>query len=168
MSTPIEIERKYVILKPDFAALEREYAVGVSEIWQTYLRSEVGVTRRVRKRVYRDKISYTLTEKRRIDTLSSYEAEREIGEEEYLTLLGEKREGTRTLRKTRRVVRIDSVNFEIDEYPEWERSCIMETELKSRDEQVTMPDFVKIIAEVTGNRAYTNAAMAVNFPKELI
>ena len=117
MSTPVEIERKYVILKPDFAALERKYEVGASEIWQTYLTSDAGVTRRVRKRVYSDRVSYTLTEKRRIDAISSLEDEREISEGEYEALLGEIRSGTRTLRKTRRVVRVGKVDFEIDEYP---------------------------------------------------
>ena len=168
MSTPVEIERKYVILKPDFAALEMEYEVKVSKIWQTYLMSDAGVTRRVRKRVYSDKVSYTLTEKRRIDTISSLEDEREISKGEYEALLDEMREGTRTLTKTRRVIRIGEVDFEIDEYPEWVRTCIMETELKSRDEQVVMPDFVKIIAEVSGVKAYTNASMAAHFPEELI
>ena len=164
----VEIERKYVILKPDFDALGREYPILSSEIWQTYLRSEEGVTRRVRKRVFSDRTIYTLTEKRRIDKLSSYEDEREVGKEEYEELLSEKRSGTRTLKKTRRVVRIGEVDFEIDEYPEWERTCIMETELKSREERVQMPDFIRILAEVTGNRAYTNAAMLLRFPDELI
>ena len=168
MSTPVEIERKYVILKPDFVTLEREYSVNTSEIWQTYLTSEAGITRRVRKRVYTDKTTYTLTTKKRIDQISSFEDEREICECEYLALLGEKREGTRTLRKTRRVVKAGGVDFEIDEYPEWERTCIMETELKSREEQVAMPEFIRIIAEVSGVKTYTNAAMSRSFPKELI
>ena len=168
MSTLIEIERKYVILKPDFAALESEYTVSASEIWQTYLASGFGVTRRLRKRVYKDRTVYTLTEKRRIDSLSSFEDEREISEAEYDILLAEIRPDSRTLRKTRRVVRVGDVDFEIDEYPEWERTCIMETELKSREEQVAMPEFIRVIAEVTGNKAYTNAAMSVKFPDELI
>lgn len=168
MSAPIEIERKYVILKPDFAALEREYEVDSSEIRQTYLASEAGVTRRVRKRVYRDRVSYTLTEKRRIDAISSHEDEREISEGEYEALLGEIRDGTRTLTKTRRVIRVGEVDFEIDEYPEWSRTCIMETELKSREEQVAMPEFIRVVAEVSGVKAYTNASMSARFPEELI
>ena len=168
MSTPIEIERKYVILKPDFTALEERYDINASEIWQTYLESPSGVTRRVRKRVYKDKTTYTLTEKRRIDKLSSFEDEREIAECEYESLLGEIRSGTRTLRKTRRVIRVGEVAFEIDEYPEWASTCIMETELKSRDEQVVMPEFIRIVAEVSGVKAYTNASMSARFPEELV
>lgn len=164
----VEIERKYVIMKPDFDSLCERYDVSVSEIWQTYLSSEPGITRRVRKRVYKDKIVYTLTEKKRIDKVSSYEDEREISGSDYENLLGQIMTGTRTLRKTRRVVRIDGVSFEIDEYPEWCRTCIMETELKSKDELVTMPDFVKIIAEVTGVKRYTNASMSREFSEELI
>ena len=164
----VEIERKYVILKPDFDSLCERYDVSVSEIWQTYLSSDPGITRRVRKRVYKDKTVYTLTEKKRIDKVSSYEDEREIDEAEYERLLTEIKPGSRTVRKTRRVVLVGSVNFEIDEYPEWCRTCIMETELNSRDELVVMPPFLKVIAEVTGVKRYTNASMSREFPEELI
>ena len=83
-------------------------------------------------------------------------------------MLGEIRAGTRTLTKTRRVIRVGEVDFEIDEYPEWSRTCIMETELKSRDEQVEMPEFIRVVAEVSGVKAYTNASMSARFPKELV
>jgi CYTH domain-containing protein len=54
----------------------------------------------------------------------------------------------------------------VDIYPEWTRSCILETELVSRDTDVKMPTFISIIGEVSGDKRYTNASMAEEFPKE--
>ena len=42
----------------------------------------------------------------------------------------------------------------------------METELPSRDTEVGMPSFIRIIADVTGDKRYSNAAMSRSFPKE--
>ena len=50
MSTPLEIERKYLISYPDTAWLEGRPDVTVSEITQTYLLSSEGEERRVRER----------------------------------------------------------------------------------------------------------------------
>lgn len=168
MPAPVEIERKYVILKP---SAEQLLALGdceCSEIEQTYLRADEGVTRRVRCRIYPDRTVYTETSKRRIDSMSSYEDEREISEGEYKKLLTEIKQGTHTLRKTRYAIHYLGVCFEIDIYPEWERTCILETELQSREQRVEFPPSIKVIAEVTGNKKYSNAAMSHTFPKELI
>jgi CYTH domain-containing protein len=44
----------------------------------------------------------------------------------------------------------------------------METELESREETVIYPDFIKILREVTGEKRYSNAGMAREFPEELV
>lgn len=167
-TAPIEIERKYVIVKPMFSELTDAGEVEISEIDQTYLCSVEGETRRVRKRAYKDHVVYTETVKRRIDHMSSYEDEREISEAEYLNLLSEKASGTVTLNKTRYALLYKSNCFEIDIYPEWKYTCILETELASRDEKPEFPPSIKVICEVTGDRKYSNAAMSHSFPPELI
>ena len=164
----VEIERKYIILKPDIAALRTFPGYSSSEITQTYLRSEPGVARRVRRRVYADRVSYTETSKKRIDAVSAYEDEREITEAEYEDLLTEIQEGTRPIAKTRHVVPCEGTLFEIDVYPEWVQTCIMETELESEDSRVSVPGVIKILLEVTGDKKYSNAAMSRSFPKEII
>ena len=164
---PVEIERKYVIAKPDVAVLKAQKSYTSSEISQTYLTSAEGVTHRVRKRVYGDSVVYTETVKVRIDKISSYEDEREIDEAEYLSLLEKKREGSVTLKKTRHTFEYLGVTFEVDVYPEWDKTCILETELIGRDEEVSFPKFIKIVKEVSGEKRYTNAAMSHAFPKEI-
>ncbi len=164
----VEIERKYIILKPSVDLMRSCEGYTVSDIEQTYLESDAGVTKRVRKRSYSDKTDYTLTEKRRIDKISSYEDERHISEEEYLTELRSIRRGTRTVRKTRHTFEMHGRVYEIDIYPEWERTCIMETELADRDESLKIPPFIRVLAEVSGVREYTNASMSISFPNEII
>lgn len=168
MSVPVEIERKYVIAMPDVARLAECEGYTVSGIEQTYLESAEGVTHRVRARRYAERTVYTETKKVRIDKMSAFEDEREIDGEEYLALLERRKHGTVTLRKTRHTFSFGGCTFEVDIYPEWTGSAILETELASRDEVVAFPDFIKVIAEVTGERCYSNAAMSHRFPAELI
>lgn len=165
---PVEIERKYVIAMPDIAALHLMDGYTVSDIEQTYLESEPSVTHRVRKRVYEDRAVYTETKKVRIDKISSYEDEREISEGEYRELMVKRKDGTVTLKKTRHTFLYLGRTFEIDVYPEWRNTAILETELSSRDTVVDFPRVIRIVAEVTGDKKYTNAAMSHDFPKELI
>ena len=165
----IEIEKKYIIQKPRSSDMECCLGYSFSHITQTYLESLPGITHRVRRREYSDgRIKYTETVKKRIDKISAYEDEREISEGEYTELLGKIKEGTRSISKVRYTFTYASQLFEIDVYPEWERSCIMENELPSRDTVVDFPQFIRIIKDVTGESGYSNAAMARVFPTELI
>jgi CYTH domain-containing protein len=168
MNTPLEIERKYVIEMPEVSELSGCERYTVSEIEQTYLESALHVTHRVRSRRYCDATVYTETKKVRIDKMSVYEDEREISKREYLDLLEKRKEDTVTLRKTRHTFDYLGQIFEIDVYPEWRKSAILETELESRETVVEFPDFIRIIKEVTGEKKYSNAAMSREFPEELI
>ena len=168
MSTPVEIERKYVIAMPDLALLSAQSGYTVSDIEQTYLASSPAVTHRVRARRYGERTVYTETKKVRIDKMSVFEDERELSEGEYRELLLKKAEGTVTVKKTRHTFEYLTQTFEVDIYPNWQRSAILETELESRDTEVPFPTFISVIAEVTGEKKYSNAAMSREFPKELV
>lgn len=168
MKSPVEIERKYVIMMPDIRILREQEGYSVSHILQTYLESKPNVTRRVRSRGYGDRTVYTETEKTRIDEISSFEEEREISESEYKSLLNLVKQGTRTVHKTRHTFLYHGQTFEVDIYPEWKRTAIMEAELTTREVEVKMPDFIKIITEVSGDKRYSNASMAREFPGELV
>ena len=168
MTPQIEIERKYVIRMPDVDILKRQEDYTVSEIRQTYLESPPEVTHRVRMRVYPERIVYTETRKIRIDKISSYEDERQIDEATYNTLIRGIKEGTRTLTKTRHTFKFYDRIFEVDIYPEWNGSCILEIELPSSETEIEMPLFISVIKEVSGDKKYTNASMSKEFPKEFI
>ena len=167
-STPIEIERKYIIEIPNEEIMRLCEGYTVSEILQIYIESSPNVTHRVRSRKKNGNTVYTETKKIRIDKMSSYEDEKEISEREFLGLSDNIKEGTAPIEKVRHTFDYLGQMFEIDVYPEWKKSCIMETELESRESRVEIPDFIKIIKEITGDKAYSNASMAKSFPREII
>ena len=167
-NTAIEIEKKYIISMPCQSDLEAMDGYSNSEILQIYLPSDDGSTHRVRRRRCGDKVSYTETRKIRIDRMSATEIEGEISAERFAELAAVPKSGTTPINKTRHVFFYLGQQFEIDVYPEWKNTAIMETELETRDTEVKFPEFIKIIRDVTGERGYSNAAMSVSFPKESI
>ena len=166
MKIGLEIERKYIIAMPDIDILAAQQDYTASSITQIYIASEPGETRRVRRRSYADRTVYFETSKRRVDNMSSEESEREITPREYETLAARILPDTVPVEKIRYTFLYHGQTFEIDVYPRWTQSAIMETELSSRDMAVTMPPFIRIIREVTGDKAYSNAAMSRKFPPE--
>ena len=166
--TNLEIERKYIIKLPDFCRLELENEYTKSDIVQIYLTSPKGETHRIRRRAYSEKISFFETRKIRIDEMSVTEIEGEISEERYTELSHLIADGTSPVIKTRHTFIYKGQLFEIDVYPQWENTAIMETELEDREVQVEFPQFIEILLEVTGDKAYSNAAMSRSFPAEII
>lgn len=164
----IETEYKYVVLKPELTKLAAMDGYTESKITQIYLNNDAA-THRVRKREYSSgEVVYTENKKIRISRMSSTEYEREIDAAEYSTLSENIEDGASPLYKIRRTFEYGGKVFELDYYDEWKSSCIMEVELDSEDETVDYPPFIKIIADVTGNKDYSNHRMAHLFPKELI
>ena len=165
----VEIEKKYIILKPrpEEMSLMEEYKS--SEIVQIYLPTKNGVTHRIRSRKQMDgSVSYTETKKTRIDKMSAYEDEIVIDKKTFDSLALCIDDGTRPIVKTRHTFLYCGQLFEIDFYPNYKHTCIMETELDERDKEVVFPPFIRIIANVTGNQRYTNASMSKSFPEELV
>ena len=162
----IEIERKYVIRMPDISILAEQEGYTSSSILQIYLPAPAGSTHRIRSRRYSSEISYTETKKRRIDHISSEEHEREITESEFASLATQILDGTHPVSKVRHTFLYRGALFELDVYPEWKQTAIMETELDSRDTALERPDFIEIVKEVTGDKSYSNRAMAQHFPAE--
>ncbi len=162
----IEIERKYIIEKPEKDLIISLPSSEVTSIVQIYLESDIGVTHRIRSRSYESLTRYFETVKKRIDRISAFEDEREISESEFIEKSKEIRRGSKPIIKERIAFPYHEHLIEIDIYPEWKNTAIMEIELKSREETVEIPSFIKIIKEVTGDRKYTNAAMAESFPPE--
>lgn len=162
----VEIERKYIIKIPKISDMSSLDGYTASDIVQIYLTSQKGVTRRIRSRCYGEITEYFETEKRRIDAMSATEHERSISAEEFSALTREQKADTKAIIKRRYTFRYFEQLFEIDVYPEWTSTCIMETELPSRDAYVKMPEFIEIVREVTGDKAYSNASMSRAFPPE--
>lgn len=158
-----EIERKYLIEYPDLNILEN---YPKSDIAQTYLKTNDGMTSRVRKRTTAGVTKYIFTEKKRITDVKCIENERELSAVEYEELLKLADTERRTVIKTRYCVPYNGRVVEVDIYPFWSDRAIAEVEMESEEEEVCLPDFIKVIRDVTAERAYKNASIAKKIPDD--
>ena len=165
---PYEIERKYLIYYPNIKELESMPNCTKVDITQTYLKSSDDTERRIRARGINGDYLYYLTEKRKISSLKRVETEKKLTQDEYLKLLMEADNRLHTISKTRYCLVDNNKYFEIDIYPEWDNQAIMEIELNNEDEEIKLPEFVKIVKEVTDDECYKNYQMAKEMPKQLI
>lgn len=160
---PYEIERKYLIRKPDLLNLGA--CCRVLEISQTYLTTAEG-SLRVRRTEEKGIVSYVETLKRSVNSLRRMEIERELTEEEYERRLAARDPRRQTIRKTRYCLPYNGRIFEIDIYPFWSKQAVMEVELKSETEAVELPPHIRVIREVTEDIAYSNHSLAKEIPPE--
>ena len=162
----LEIERKYIIEMPDVGTLSSMPEYTESRITQIYLASSAGVTHRIRRREYESACEYTETLKIRLSKTACNESEGEIDKSRFDELSLKIKESTRPIAKTRHTFAYLGFTVEIDVYPEWEKTAIMEIELDSEDLTPAIPPFIRIVRDVTGIREYSNAAMSHAFPTE--
>ena len=145
----LEIERKFLV-RGDY----KSQAVSHSHIVQGYICSERGRTVRVRMR---DKQGYlTIKGPSGSGGLSRYEFEKEISQDEALSLLRLCEPGM--IDKIRWLVPVGNHIFEVDEFfGENEGLVVAEVELGAENEEYEHPDFLG--DEVTGDRKYYNSSL---------
>lgn len=160
---PLETERKFIIEMPGDELL---LALPASDIVQTYLVSEAGVTERVRMRTQNGISRYTHTKKVRISKMTSREDEREIGKDEYDALLLRADPERAPILKTRFLLSKNGFLFEIDIYPFWKKQAVLEIEISHEGEAVDIPSYLSVIRDVSGEREYKNQSLAFSVPKE--
>ncbi|MDO5557326.1 MAG: AAA family ATPase [Clostridia bacterium] len=155
---PLEIERKYLITKPQDEQLEKIDGIVKLNILQTYLHSEDPlIERRIRQRGEGNSFSYYYTEKKTLSNLVRQEKERLITQREYISLLIE---GEKSIRKDRYCFLFKNQYFELDIYPKWDNEAILEIELTDKTQKVDLPDWIKVIKEVTEDITYKNINLA--------
>lgn len=159
----LEIERKYLIKKPDVQKLKEIPGCVVEHIKQTYLKSKSGTERRVRCIATKGVFSYTYTEKTKISDMTREENENNISAEEYISFLNESDPLYSTIEKERFSFPYEGKIIEIDIYKNFENySClfynnaIMEIELSNESEVPVYPSFIKEGIEITGVKEYSN------------
>lgn len=164
---PLEIERKFLIKKPDLEYLEHHENCKKVNIIQTYLVSDEDDEVRVRQRGINGSYIYTLTTKRRISPVKRVEFEERISEKEYLNYLNKADTNLKQIRKDRYCLLKNGRYFEIDVYPFAKDRAIMEIELASENEEINVPEFLEVIREVTDDKAFSNYSLAKEVPKDL-
>lgn len=159
---PMEIERKFLIKKPDTSIFDKLEFCNSVEISQTYLTSsDKNTERRVRQRGTKEKgYNYYYTEKTAVDSCSRIEIEKKISQREFCEFLSEADPLRYTVRKRRYCFLYKNQYFELDIYPFCNEHAIIEVELKDKNTPVELPDFLEIIKEVTGIKEYSNASIS--------
>lgn len=165
---PIETERKFLIYMPDPDLLKSCDGVRIKKIEQTYLECEEGKNARVRRIEEDGKVSFVKTVKQRISALSCFEEEWEIDESCYAEELLHSDKTKQTVKKTRYCVPFDAHIIEIDVYPFWSDRAILEVELAGEDESFSLPDFLRVIREVSEDKRYKNTNLAKSVPHDEI
>ena len=158
--TPLEIERKFLIRKPDLAEMSKFVSVTTVDIVQTYLLSADGAERRVRQRGQDGNFSYYLTEKKEVSLFSRIEKERKISAKEYINFLTEADPDIPPIIKKRMCFVYKGQYFELDIFDFSKDMAILEIELASEDSAIQLPEFIDVIIEVSDDPFYKNIALA--------
>ncbi len=155
-----EKRRKFLVEYPNREWLENTPNCQRIEIIQTYLKANPGEEIRVRQRGLNGSYIYYKTVKRRVADGKRIEVEKRLSQSEYLTLLMEADITRRQIRKTRYCLSYKGQYFEIDFYPFWSDKAMVEIEVGDEDD-VIMPEELKIIREVTNDEKYEVSHLAI-------
>ena len=159
--SPMEIERKYLIARPNLRALEQLPNCERVDIVQTYLKSDdPAEERRIRQRGSNGNYIYFMTRKRKASGFKRVEIEERLSQEEYVALMVEADPAYRPVHKERYCLSENGLYYEIDIYPEWKDKALMEIELHSENQPVVFPEGIDVIREVTDDPAYSNHELA--------
>lgn len=159
--TPMEIERKYLISRPNLHVLEQLPNCEKVDIIQTYLQSDDPAEElRIRQRGSNGSYIYFMTRKKRISALKRVEIEERLSQDEYLALMVQADPAYRPIHKQRYCLSENGMYYEIDIFPEWKDKALMEIEMRDENQEITFPDGIDIIREVTDDPAYSNHELA--------
>lgn len=160
LPVPIEIERKFLCAPVPPSVLPAE--AQRIEIEQVYLLSDPEVVVRVRKRGQDGHYAFYRTEKRFISGGVNAETEQPISAQEYEWSMQFRRPDRRVLRKTRTCFVHDQQYFELDliPTPEGQPIHLLEIELTEENQSISLPPYLDVVAEVTGDPAYSNLSLA--------
>lgn len=166
MGEPLEIERKFLIKRPnenELSAVEGAYKYDIEQIYLSV--TDGGEHPRIRRRERDGEVQCFYTVKRKISALTRIEVEREISSEEYAALAADEGERPAIIQKTRWCIPSGKHTAEVDIYPFWSRTAMVEIELASEDEEYALPSCLEVMREVTGERRFLNRSMALEMQK---
>ncbi len=158
-----EVDKKYLIKKPDLKKLSTYVHYTAVDIVQSYLRSDNNVELRLRQRGQNGSFSYYLTEKRdNRNGLKRTEIERRISEREYLFYLTRIEPGLMPIIKKRICFAYENQYFRIDIFDFSEEMAIMEIDVPADESSIIIPSFIDIVKDVTGDLRYRNHNLCQN------
>ncbi|MBR6916932.1 MAG: hypothetical protein IKN38_01990, partial [Clostridia bacterium] len=126
------------------------------EITQTYIIKDGAGCERIRRRGSDGSYVYFHTVKRDAGGIKRVEEESRISEEEYLELMKYADPSRKTIEKYRYCIVYKGQYLELDVFPFCDDCALIEAELLHEDDAVELPEYVKVIREVTGDKRYSN------------
>lgn len=168
MSIKLEKERKFLIKVPsswDDISNIFDNLIDIKRIKQTYLKPENDEqAARVRETVEGlgdVKTVYHFNQKNPVETGVHKEKEFEITKSQYEKYLKNHFPGKYEVAKTRFVFDFDNQEFELDIFKKQLKGlAILEVELKNIDDKINIPDYLKVIKEVTKEEKFNNFNLA--------
>lgn len=158
--TGIEIERKYRLRELPTADVLAAHGAVPRHLEQVYLAGEPA-GRRIRRIEHADgRVEHRLTRKERLGDFAFREEEGVIEPAEFGRLLAEADPAHRPIRKTRWVAPHGDQVLEIDAFESPAGLVLLEVELHSDTEAVSLPAWVGEWRDVTGDPAYLNVNLA--------
>jgi len=169
MVTKLEQERKYLIQLPtswsNLAELFDDM-VDVKRIQQTYLVPKPGEQAvRIRKTIEglgeNKKVVYHINQKSPVETGVHKEKEHTISEKQYHQALNNGDPKKCEVEKTRFVFKWHDQTFELDIFKGHLKGlAILELEMDNIDDVVELPNFLKVIKEITDDKQFSNYNLA--------
>ncbi len=165
MNKPLEIEYKYLIAYPDIEILQTQPEYKVEEMCQIYVElpddtDENGKYCRIRCVKGNNSTRYIKTFKQSVTHMTRIEVESDITEEEFRTLMNYRRRGYSPIYKYRHSFCLNGFTYEVDVFPFWDDRAYLEIEVQSEDINPPIPDFIRIIKDVTSDVRYRNTSLA--------
>ncbi len=160
----LEIEKRFLIRYPELAVLRQQPGCREMKIRQLYLPDHT----RIRQIEENGQFHYILTVKQRITDLIRKENERELTGEEFREMSRQIAPGTHEIQKIRFAVPIGELTVEIDCFPFWNDRAILEIELRDETQPFSIPPFVTVIKEITGDERYHNSRLCREVVREAL
>lgn len=162
---PIEYERKFLVESIDWDKILHYTTVDIEQVYLFSSNEEEEI--RVRKRGQDNSYIYFKTRKVQTDTLGKrLETEHMITAAEYFDEIDAHADSMRSpVRKKRTLFPWKNQYFELDvlSHPKKHKGLILlEIELTEENDTVQLPPFIKVIREVTGEKEYSNAYLALS------
>lgn len=155
-----ELDKKYLIEYPNIKELENMKNCEKIEIIQTYLLGDKDEEVRIRQRGKDGNYIYYKTIRKKVSDLEFLEVEKRLTKEEYLNMLMNADPDYRQIRKTRFCLMYNKTYYEIDIYPFWKDKALVEVEIQNKSNKVSLPPFLKVIKDVTGDENYKIYSLA--------
>lgn len=160
---PSETTRKYLIEYPDIDYIMSRTSCCMSYMMQTYLVSpSPDIERRILQVGQDGDFVYYYAEKQLVASGEHAEKEEHIDEKKYLRLMMDADTRFHQLSKRRLCFVYKSQSFELDLFPFSNERAIISVELTAETQNVLLPDFIKVISDITDDPSYRSYSLALD------